>query len=76
MKAIEYGVKVPKGLLLDKLLLKTTWGLMLVKDYSPKRNTLEEMRINILNLDRYLGLSKIRKGLQLLIREVHEIKRY
>ena len=66
VKIVEAGVKVPRGLLPNDFLVKTTWGFMLVKDDSPTKNTLE-IKISVPDLERYLGLPEIKKDLQLLI---------
>jgi len=66
VKVLEAGVKVPKGIISKDLIVKTTWGFMLVRDDSPTKNTLE-VKISVPDLERYLGLPEIRKKLQLLV---------
>lgn len=66
VKVLEAGVKVPDGYLPKALMLKTSWGFMLVKDDSPTKNTLE-IKISVPDLERYLGLPEIKKKLELLI---------
>jgi len=67
LKVIEEGIKVPEGYLPKDLMVKTAWGFVLVKDDSPTKNTLE-IKISIPNMEQYLGLPKIKKDLQLLIK--------
>jgi hypothetical protein len=65
VKTAEGGIRTHDGFLPKDLMLKTSWGFMLVKDDSPSRNTLE-VRLSVPDLERYLGLPEIRKELELL----------
>ncbi|MDI6847002.1 MAG: hypothetical protein QMD23_02580 [Candidatus Bathyarchaeia archaeon] len=66
VKVVEACVKVPEGYLPEHLLLKTAWGFVLVKDDSPRKNTLE-IKLSVPDLERYLGLPEIKKKLDLLV---------
>jgi len=65
VKVIEAGVKVPEGFLPKDLYLKTDWGLVVVRDDSPSKNTLE-LKLSVPDMKRYLGLTEFRKQLELL----------
>jgi hypothetical protein len=65
VKTAEGGIQTHDGYLPKDLMLKTSWGFMLVKDDSPSKNTLE-VRLSIPDLERYLGLPEIRKQLEVL----------
>lgn len=65
----EPGVKVPQGFLPKDLRIYADWGITVIKDDSPMKNTLH-MKISIPKMDRYFGLPEIRKKLDLLIKEV------
>jgi hypothetical protein len=61
----EAGVKVPEGYLPKNLCLKTEWGVAVVKDDSPTKNTLE-LRLSVPDLKKFLGLPEIKHELQML----------
>jgi hypothetical protein len=65
LKIAEGGVKVPNGYLPKDLVLKTDWGIVVVKDDSPSNNTLE-LKIDVPNLNKFLGLPEIRHQLRML----------
>jgi hypothetical protein len=66
VKTAEGGIRTHDGYLPKDLMLKTSWGFMLVKDDSPSKNTLE-IRLSVPDLERYLGLPEIRKELAVLM---------
>lgn len=61
----EAGVKIPDGLLPKDILIKTAWGVVIVRDDSPTKNMLE-VKLSVPDLNRYLGLPEIRNKLDLL----------
>lgn len=63
--AIEAGVKAPEGFLPKDLFLKTDWGVTVVKDDSPTKNTIE-LKLSVPDMKQYLGLPEIRKQLEVL----------
>jgi hypothetical protein len=65
VKTAEGGIRTHDGFLPKDLMLKTSWGFMLVKDDSPSKNTLE-VRLSVPDLEWYLGLPELRKQLGIL----------
>jgi hypothetical protein len=63
---VEGGIRTRDGFLPKDLILKTSWGFMLVKDDSLGKNILE-IRLSVPDLERYLGLPEIRKELAVLM---------
>ena len=58
-------MRVPEGFLPKDLLLKTDWGLVVVKDDSPTKNTLE-LKLSVPDMKKFLGLPEINHQLQML----------
>lgn len=65
LKVAEGGVRVTEGFLPKDLLLKTDWGMVVVKDDSPTKNTLE-LKLSIPDMKKFLGLPEISHQLQIL----------
>jgi hypothetical protein len=65
LKVAEGGVRVPEGFLPKDLLLKTDWGLVVVKDDSPTKNTLE-LKLSVPDMKKFLGLPEIKHELEML----------
>ena len=65
LKVAEVGVKTPEGYLPKNICLRTAWGVVVVKDDSPSKNTLE-IKLNVPDLARFLGLPEIHKKLDLI----------
>jgi hypothetical protein len=63
----EAGVKVHDGFLPKDILLKTSWGMAIVRDDSPTKNMLE-VKLSVPDLNRYLGLPEFRNKLDLLVK--------
>jgi len=65
LKVAEGGVKIPKGSFPKDFHLQTDWGFVVVIDDSPMKNTLE-IKLNVPDLARFLGLPEIHKKLDLI----------
>ena len=61
----EARVKIPEGYLPKEILVKTSWGMMFVRDDSPTKNMLE-VKLSVPDLERFLGLPEIRKQVELI----------
>ena len=56
---------MPEGFLPKDLFLKTEWGVVVVRDDSPTKNTLE-LKLSVPDLKRFLGLPEIQNELRML----------
>lgn len=58
-------MKVPEGFLPEGIFLNTYWGMAVIRDNSPTKNTLE-IRLSVPNLKGFLGLSKLEERIEVI----------
>jgi len=66
-KTIEAHTRVEGGWLNNKFILKTAFGVFVLRDDSPERNTLE-LKLSVPDLSKFLGLPEIQKRIEVLER--------